>query len=378
MENLELMTQLFGGVYNGSRVLVTGHTGFKGAWLTEWLCGLGAEVHGLSLEVLPESLFSKLGLEGRIKHNVGNILDPSALGRVFEAARPQFVFHMAAQPIVRRSYSEPALTFETNVMGTVYLCEELRKLERQCSVVIVTSDKCYLNREWVYGYRESDALGGHDPYSASKAATEIVAGSYRDSYFASSASPVGLATARAGNVIGGGDWSVDRIIPDAARALLSGQPIRVRNKSSFRPWQHVLDALAGYLWLGSRQAAASNTPQAGEFSGPFNFGPLPESQRPVSALITEFLRHWPGRWEDASEVSACHEAKMLHLAVDKARTVLGWSPTWAFEQTVFRTAEWYRQSGCMSRDPGELTRQQIWSFAEDAKAARQPWATANW
>ena len=247
---------MFCGLYAGKRVLVTGHTGFKGSWLCEWLLGLGAKVTGYSLSPPTQpALFEQLGLAGRLRHIIGDIRDLPGLSRALRKARPDFVFHLAAQPLVRDSYANPVETFAVNLMGTVHVLEALRSVRHPCAAVFITTDKCYENREWAYGYREDDPLGGSDPYSASKGAAELAISSYRRSFFGSH--PVRIASARAGNVIGGGDWAVDRIVPDCMRALEKGKPIPVRNPKATRPWQHVLEPLSGYLWLGACLAGSA-------------------------------------------------------------------------------------------------------------------------
>ncbi len=324
----------FYGAYRGRRVWVSGHTGFKGSWLCEWLLELGAEVHGYALEPDTDpSLFVQLGLASRIRHLIGDVRDPRAVRAALEQAKPDFVFHLAAQPLVRRSYQKPVETFETNVMGTVHVLEALKEIGRPCTAVLVTTDKCYENEESGRAYREDDRLGGRDPYSASKAMAELAVTAYRRSFLDSGA--IRVATARAGNVIGGGDWAEDRIVPDCIRALRVGAPIQVRNPVSTRPWQHVLEPLAGYLLLAAALERNSHLPRA------FNFGPKPESNRTVRDLVEGVLRHWPGKWEDLSEPGAVHEAKLLSLDVSLAGECIGWNPRWGFEKTLRATAEWY-------------------------------------
>jgi CDP-glucose 4,6-dehydratase len=325
----------------GRRVLLTGHTGFKGSWLALWLLELGAQVTGLSLPPDTEpSLFAQLGLERRLAHRVGDIRDPALLAQLVAEIQPEIVFHLAAQPLVRRSYAEPTATWATNVMGTIHLLEALRRLEQPCTAVLITTDKVYRNNEWLYGYRENDPLGGHDPYSSSKAAAELAISSWRASFCGSQPhqSPhLRIASARAGNVIGGGDWAPDRIVPDAMRALGQGEPIGVRNPAATRPWQHVLEPLGGYLLLAERLSADPSLASA------FNFGPQLEANRSVRELVEQALRHWPGSWVDQSDPQAPHEASLLSLVIDKAHHQLGWSPRWDFVTTVKRTVDWYRQ-----------------------------------
>ncbi len=371
----------FADVYRGKRVLLTGHTGFKGAWLAEWLLSLGAEVTGFALPPpTTPSLFAQLGLASRLRHIEGDVRDLAAVRAAFAAARPDFVFHLAAQPLVRLSYEQPTETFAANVMGTANILEAARLAAdpaRPCAIVAVTTDKCYENREWVHSYREEDPMGGYDPYSASKGAAELVIASYRRSFFSAPGCPVRLASARAGNVIGGGDWALDRIVPDCIRALAKGEAIPVRNKVATRPWQHVLEPLSGYLWLG----AALVSPQGAGFKfqpslyqSAFNFGPALASNRTVAELVQEILKHWAGHWEDKSDPNAPHEAKLLNLATDKAHHLLGWAPAWPFAETIGRTVAWYRASAESSADHHALTTGQIADYTASARAAGLAWA----
>ena len=338
---LEVLVTLDPSFWRGRRVLLTGHTGFKGSWLALWLLELGAKVTGLSLA--PEtdpSLFTQLELERRLEHRLGDIRDAGLLTELVAATRPEVVLHLAAQPLVRRSYAEPTATWATNVMGTIHLLEALLRLDSPCTAVLITTDKVYRNNEWLYGYRENDPLGGHDPYSSSKAAAELAIASWRASFCGNlpHQSPhLRIASARAGNVIGGGDWASDRIVPDAMRALGRGEPIGVRNPAATRPWQHVLEPLGGYLLLAERLGADASLATA------FNFGPQLEANRSVRELVEESLRHWPGCWQDQSDPQAPHEASLLNLAIDKVHHQLGWSLRWDFATTVERTVGWYRQ-----------------------------------
>lgn len=340
----------------GKRVLITGHTGFKGSWLSEILLGLGADVFGLSLK--PEtnpSLFNQLKLSSRMEHRICDIRDFSLVREVVQHARPQITFHLAAQPLVRRSYIEPIDTWSSNVMGTVHVLEALRLLDIPSVIVAVTTDKVYENLEWEHPYRETDQLGGHDPYSASKAATELVASSWRSSFLSQSA--IRLATARAGNVIGGGDWSVDRIMPDLVRAISAGETLKIRNRNAVRPWQHVLDPLHGYLLL----AEALSSSNGATFESGFNFGPELNDQRSVEELVECALGYWPGSWSDVSNSGAVHEASRLSLSIEKARSLLGWSPRWNFDTSVAAAVTWYRdvENGA---EASVLARQQISDF----------------
>ena len=367
--------------YKDATVLVTGNTGFKGAWLCEWLLMLGARVVGVSLPPPTDpSLFDQLGLASRLEHHLQDIRDLEGLRRIVLAARPDYLFHLAAQPLVRDSYRVPVETYATNVMGTVHVLESLRTLQEAgqvCAAVLITTDKVYENRSWVHGYREEDPLGGYDPYSSSKAAAEIAIASFRRSFFNPNRADlrVGIASARAGNVIGGGDWAADRIVPDCVRALAKGEAIQVRNLRATRPWQHVLEPLAGYLLLGQHLREALQL-MAGEArikalhgnASAFNFGPNLESNRSVRDLVEQALSHWPGRWEDASDPNALHEAALLNLATDKAFHALGWHPRWTFQQTVARTMAWYRQAG-QGAGPATLTRQDIAAYLGTAETA---------
>lgn len=364
---------MFGGAYRGKSVWLSGHTGFKGSWLATWLLQLGARVHGFALAPSTNpSLFEQLGLASQLAHEIGDVRDAAAVTKSISNAAPDFVFHLAAQPLVRFSYEQPVETYATNVMGTVHVLDALRAWRRPCAAVFVTTDKCYENREWLYAYREEDPLGGHDPYSSSKAAAEIAIAAYRRSYFAGH--PVKIASARAGNVIGGGDWALDRMVPDSIRALQRGEAIPVRNKQSTRPWQHVLEPLSGYLSLGAQLL------QNDQLSSAFNFGPPLASNRTVADLVQELLKHWPGEWVDRSDPNAVHEAKLLNLATDKAYHLLGWSPVWPFEQTIAETAAWYRRAHEDRHSSSELlafTREQIGNYHTAAKSRGIGWAASG-
>ena len=329
----------------GKRVLLTGHTGFKGSWLLLWLQELGARVWTFSLDPEPSpNLFRSLVHErppGKgWHHQIGDLADFEALRSLVKISQPEVVLHLAAQSLVRRSYQDPLGTWSTNVLGSLHLLEALKMLNHHCAVVMVTTDKVYENQEWVHGYRETDRLGGYDPYSASKAAVEIAISSWRSSFCGSAAHQtpfLKIATARAGNVIGGGDWSHNRILPDAMRALIRGESIPVRNSSATRPWQHVIEPLGGYLRLAEALALDIVPPCES-----FNFGPKLESNKTVRELIATILEIWPGSWFDASEPGAPHEAKLLHLQIDKAHHRLGWQPRWDYVTTVSRTVRWYQ------------------------------------
>jgi CDP-glucose 4,6-dehydratase len=365
----------FGDIYRGKRVLVTGHTGFKGAWLTEWLLDLGAEVTGLALppDTTP-ALFDDLGLATRLRHRCGDIRDLSTVREAVESTRPDFVFHLAAQPLVRLSYEKPVETYATNVLGTVHVLEAVRLAQQPCTVVAVTTDKCYENREWAHSYREEDPMGGYDPYSSSKGAAELVINAYRRSYFSAPHSVVRLASARAGNVIGGGDWAMDRIVPDCIRSLQRGEAIPVRNKVATRPWQHVLEPLSGYLQLGAAVHQAIAADAQGRLCGGFNFGPSLTSNRTVADLVDEILKHSPGRWDDQSDPQALHEATLLNLATDKAFHFLKWQPVWDFPRTIEQSISWYLSYAADPRGAGALTSLQISDYTADARHLGIPWA----
>ena len=367
----------FGDIYRGKRVLLTGHTGFKGAWMAEWLLRLGAVVTGYALPPpTSPALFKQLGLADRMDHIEGDVRDLGALCAVIERVKPTFVFHLAAQPLVRLSYQIPSETYEVNVMGTVNLLEAIRRAGRRCAVVIVTTDKCYENKEWVHSYREEDPMGGYDPYSSSKGAAELVVAAYRRSFFSRGDAPARVASGRAGNVIGGGDWALDRIVPDCMRSLAAGEAIPVRNKVATRPWQHVLEPLSGYLWLGAllQEPTLLRERSPSEFSGPFNFGPSNGSNRAVAELVVEILKHWSGEWKDMSDPHAFHEAKLLNLSTDKAFHFLRWEPVWDFKTTVAQTVSWYRDIAEGTRSVQEKTVSQIAAYETSAKQRGLSWA----
>lgn len=323
--------------YKGKTVLVTGATGFKGSWLAYWLYEMGANVIGYSLAPLNEDdHFNLLKLNEKIKHIEANILDVDKLKEVFNQYKPEVVFHLAAQALVRYSYDEPKLTFDTNVAGSVNVLEAIRATTSVKSVIYVTSDKAYKNKEWEWGYRENDELGGHDPYSASKAAAEIIFSSYKDSFFSKNEN-IGVGTVRAGNVIGGGDWALDRIIPDCIKALSKGNPIVIRNPHATRPWQHVLEPLSGYLLLAVQ---LYNEPK--KYSGAWNFGPNIKSIRTVKELSKKVISVFgKGEIDIQFDSNANHEASILHLNCDKSNMKLNWYPTWDFDDTIECTVNWY-------------------------------------
>jgi CDP-glucose 4,6-dehydratase len=348
----------------GRRVFITGHTGFKGAWLTLWLTSLGASVTGFALAPEKGSLFDVAALASGMEHHIGDIRDPALIRERLVAAKPEFVFHLAAQPLVRRSYREPVETWQTNVMGTIHVLEAMRALDTPCTGVLITTDKVYENREWQHAYREVDSLGGHDPYSSSKAAAEIAIASWRASFLPPDGS-LRIASARAGNVIGGGDWAEDRIVPDCMRALRVGEPLKIRNPRARRPWQHVLEPLSGYLMLAEQ---LSRRPDAGgvkALASAFNFGPPTASNRMVADLAGEIFRDWPGSVIDGSDSASPHEATELNLATDKAFHRLGWTPRWDFSTTVRETVRWYKNCppGTPAAQVREFSLGQITSYA---------------
>ncbi len=321
--------------WKGRKVLVTGHTGFKGGWLSLWLHRLGAEVTGFALPAPSEpSFFEQTRLAELVHHVEGDVRDLTAVETVIGETQPEMVFHLAAQPLVRYSYDAPVETFATNVMGTVHLLEACRKAESVRGVVCVTSDKCYENREWLWPYREADPMGGHDPYSSSKGAAELVISAYRRSFFQSGAR---IASVRAGNVIGGGDWATDRLVPDVIRALLAGQSPQIRNPASIRPWQHVLEALSGYLMIGQRLLDGHDSSACA-----WNFGPSDDDTQPVGWVVERMLEQWPGniRWEQPGGIKP-HEAVLLKLDSSKARTELGWRPRLRLQEALAKVIEWH-------------------------------------
>ena len=324
--------------WQGRSVFLTGHTGFKGSWLALWLHRAGAKVHGLSLAPPTQpSLFVEAGVESLMATStLADVRDLAALQAAMVAARPDVVFHLAAQPLVRFSYADPLQTFAVNVLGTANVLESVRSCADVRAVVSVTTDKCYANQEWLWGYREQDPLGGHDPYSASKACAEHVTASYQRSFFA--AAGVMAATARAGNVIGGGDWAADRLVPDALRSCDNARTLEIRYPGSIRPWQHVLEPLSGYV----RLAEALRTDGA-SFAEAWNFGPSDDDARPVQWILERLTRRMPElRWVHAGGEHV-HEAGFLKLDSSKARARLGWRPTWSLEQALDLTVDWHRQ-----------------------------------
>lgn len=356
----------FGGAFSGRTVLVTGHTGFKGAWLALWLQELGAKVVGYALppDAQP-SLFEQSGLGRLVDSRLGDVRDAALLEKTLGETRPEIVFHLAAQPLVRMSYDAPVDTFATNVLGTANLLDAVRRTESVRVCVVVTTDKCYENREDDRAYREDDRLGGRDPYSASKACAELVVSSYRDSFFRKEGR-VSLSSARAGNVIGGGDWAADRLVPDCVRALAADRPIAVRNPRSVRPWQHVLEPLSGYLTLAARQLA-----EPAAFAEAWNFGPDHGAALTTGEVADLVVRAWgSGRWTSACDPSAPHEAGLLSIDSAKARARLGWRPGYGPQEAVARTIAWYRAAREKGFDAAAFTRRQTADYC--AAAAGSP------
>jgi CDP-glucose 4,6-dehydratase len=356
-------------IYKGKKVLITGHTGFKGSWLALWLTELGAHVYGYALEPPTHpSLFELLGLEKVIEHELADIRDTERLKKCVYRIKPDIIFHLAAQTLVGKSYDDPFETIEVNTMGTVNLMEAVRQTRLALAMVLITSDKCYENKEWPFGYRESDRLGGHDPYSASKGAAEILISSWRNSFFNPATLKdhgVRVASARAGNVVGGGDWSKDRIVPDCIRDLQNQTFITVRNPHATRPWQHVLEPLSGYLQLGRKLLDLSGAPVA-DFCEAFNFGPYVTNNKSVKDVVEEIIENWgSGTWKWISPEKVHHEASLLNLSIDKAYHKLHWLPKWNFDETISRTVEWYQMAEQEPAHIHEFTLKQIKSFQAD-------------
>jgi CDP-glucose 4,6-dehydratase len=346
--------------FKNKRILITGDTGFKGSWLAYWLHHLGADVYGYALP--PEHVFDHfnlLGLQKMIKHHDGDIRNFPEVLDFFKESGPELVFHLAAQPLVRKSYTVPKDTMDTNVGGTINILEATRLSPSVKSLVMITSDKCYKNKEWIWGYRENDELGGKDPYSASKAAAELIISAYKDSFF-DNRQQFGIASVRAGNVIGGGDWSADRIVPDCIRALEKNEPIRLRNPDATRPWQHVMEPLSGYMLAAQH---LYHHPQ--KTGGSYNFGPDNRQMHTVRDVATELISVWgSGEIQITKKPDDLPEAGLLHLNCDKAHQILGWYPRWNFKKTVEQTAKWYKsvRDGIQAES---ITKQQIVEYMEN-------------
>lgn len=366
--------QFFGDLYRGKRVLVTGHTGFKGSWLTSWLLDLGADVYGISKDIPTQpSMFVELGLEKRITHYTADVRDLAQVCEIVRTVKPEFVFHLAAQPIVSLSYAEPIETIGSNVMGTTNVLEALRQYNQPCTAVIITSDKCYDNVEWVWGYKETDAVGGKDIYSGSKGAAELIFKSYYHSFFKKPECPIKAVTARAGNVIGGGDWALDRIVPDCMRSWSERRVVEIRSPKATRPWQHVLEPLSGYLQLG---AELYRRPELTGES--FNFGPQAEYSHTVRELLEDLSRTWhfadPQQAYQITDDIKFHEAGLLKLNCDKALFYFRWTPTLDYPAVIDFTGNWYYAFYKEHTDMYTYTMRQIHAYQQKAIEKGVKWA----
>lgn len=359
------ISKLFGGVYNGRKCLVTGDSGFKGSWLASWLTQMGAEVMGYALPPNTQTNHKTL-LQTGYKFVEGNILDYKVLKSVFEEFQPEIVFHLAAQSLVKYSYDNPIETYQTNVIGTLNILEVSRQTESIKAIVNVTTDKCYENREWIWGYRENDPMGGHDPYSSSKGCAELLTQSYRKSFFGGDTNQILLASVRAGNVIGGGDWSHDRLIPDLIKATTAAKETEIRNPLATRPWQHVLDPLSGYLLLGWKLFEGKK-----EFAEGWNFGPDLSSNLSVKEIADEAKSSWPKiKYTISSDKNNHHEANLLMLDCSKANKLLKWTPVWDRSETIKKTIVWYKdfyENGILN------TEKDIMSYIQDALTKKKVW-----
>jgi CDP-glucose 4,6-dehydratase len=358
-------------IYKNKKVLITGNTGFKGSWLSIWLLSLGADVYGISDTIPTEpSHYVTAGLESKIQYSEIDIRNFQLLNIEIHKIKPDFVFHLAAQPLVRKSYQSPLETIEVNVMGTANLLESLKDADWKCHAVMITSDKCYDNQEWTWGYRETDPVGGKDPYSASKGAAELVIKTYAHSYFEDSKHPVKVAVGRAGNVIGGGDWALDRIIPDCVKAWSHSKSVEIRNPHATRPWQHVLEPLSGYLVLGEFLSQDPNLNAEA-----FNFGPPGDQNHTVGELIEEMQKTWDQvLWDKTEESNPVYESGLLKLCCDKAVHHLSWKPVMHFEETVFFTSSWYQNYYKGTIDVFSYSQQQISEYTKLANQRKIQWA----
>ena len=359
-----MQNNTYNNIYNGKRVLVTGHTGFKGGWLSLWLKELGAEVIGYSLDPPTKpSFFEAVDLKNKLIHIIGDVRDENHLLSVFEKHQPEFIFHLAAQSLVRFSYKEPRLTYETNVMGTVNVLEAIRKSKSVRAAVIITSDKCYENKEWIYGYRENDSVGGYDPYSSSKGCAELVVSAYRNSFFNPKDSGkihnIALSSVRAGNVIGGGDWGGDRLISDCVKTLSQNKIINIRNPQATRPWQYVLEPLSGYLLLGSKMYK-----DGVKYSSAWNFGPNDNDIITVEEIVKSVIKNWGNGEYKVDTSRQPHEAGLLKLETSKARIFLGWKPVYEIYETIKRTINWYKYfyNGIEKEKLYKITVKEIWDY----------------
>jgi CDP-glucose 4,6-dehydratase len=368
--------ETFGGIYKDLTVMVTGHTGFKGTWLSMWLDLLGARVIGYSLDppTIPNH-YDISGLKDRIVDIRGDIRNLDKLVSVIEKYQPKILFHMAAQPIVRESYKDPRDTFVINSLGTINVLEAVRLTNSVRAAVFITSDKCYRNKDWIWGYRENDDIGGGDPYSASKAMAEISVEAYRDAYFQGdngSSNFVAVSSVRSGNVVGGGDWGKDRLVPDAISALIEGRTVDIRNPRATRPWQFVLSPLSGYMWLGVKLIM-----EGAKFAEPWNFGPHDLTNYSVQQIVEKIITLWgSGRWKDISIGDEPHEAFRLNLSWEKAATRLEWHPVYALPDVLLKTVEWYKEwyKKGMNNDMYDFSIEQIKTYTEDANKMNVIWA----
>ena len=364
MENMAINPNF----WRGRRVFLTGHTGFKGGWLSLLLNYLGAEVHGYALAPpASPTFFDSVNLSANLSSDIrGNIGSIDNVEKALRAASPEIVLHLAAQSLVVESYANPLETYTTNIIGTANLLDAVRRVPTVCAIIVVTTDKCYQNQEWPFPYREIDKLGGHDPYSSSKACAEIVCSAYRDSYFSTpyNSLRVALATARAGNVIGGGDWASNRLIPDCVRAFTSRQPITLRNPSSIRPWQHVMEPLVGYLMLAEALMGGS----AHDYACAWNFGPNPGDEASVAEVVSQAASYWSESADVRVESPKVHEANLLRLDISKAKQCLGWTPQWQLDRAIAETLSWY-SAWHKKQDMHEFTMQQIVTYLSRLEVA---------
>ena len=362
LEDLVMKSILDSSFWNGKRVFLTGHTGFKGSWLSLWLHSMGSTVKGYALTPpTTPSLFDEANVSRIIQSEIGDIRDLQKLKASMRSFNPDILIHMAAQPLVRLSYKEPLETYETNIMGTAKVLESARACENLKAIISVTTDKCYENKEWLWGYREDEPMGGFDPYSSSKACAELVTSAFRRSFMQEQG--IGLASARAGNVIGGGDWADDRLIPDILRAFEEKRPVIIRNPSATRPWQHVLEPLSGYLNLAQK---LYESPM--EYAEGWNFGPLDEDARPVDWILNHLVARWPGASWHLDKDSHPHEAGYLKLDISKAKSRLHWKPIWRLEQTLEKITRWH-QAWLSKQDIQSLCLDEINEYMSDMKNA---------
>jgi len=374
MDDVEITKAMFGEIYKNKKVLITGNTGFKGSWLTIWLLKLGARVYGISKDIPTKpSIFEELALEKRILHYNKDVRDLKSVKEIIEGIKPDFLFHLAAQPLVSVSYTEPIETISTNVLGTTNILEALRGSNHRCFGIIITSDKCYDNVEWVWGYKETDSLGGKDIYSGSKAAAELVFKSYYHSFFKKSDSNVKVVSARAGNVVGGGDWAKDRLVPDCIRSWNNNEIVKIRSPKATRPWQHVLEPLSGYLTLGMQLYKGNDL--NGES---FNFGPLSQYSKTVKTLIEDLTKYWNDYdTEHAYKITGnmkFDEAGLLKLNCDKALLLLKWLPTLSYEKLIEFTASWYLNFYKEQIDMFDFSLSQIDEYQNIASDKEIQWA----